>query len=111
MRRAIAAARGFAGEGEAADRLTILAEEWVANVVEHGQAAPGSLIVLTFRRDGRRFSLTASDAGDPFDPRTAGPVVPDPVRGGGAGLAMMRAWSTLDYRRVRGRNWVRLQLL
>jgi anti-sigma regulatory factor (Ser/Thr protein kinase) len=108
--RAIAAARRFAGEGEAADRMAIVAEEWVANVLEHGAPAAGSLIVLTFARNEGALRLTATDAGAPFDPRGAGPVEPNAERGGGAGLALIAAWCEVAWRRERGRNHVVLTL-
>jgi anti-sigma regulatory factor (Ser/Thr protein kinase) len=108
--RAIAAARAFAGEGEAADTLAIVTEEWVANVLEHGAPAPGSLIVLTFARAAGGMALSASDAGAPFDPRAAGPAEPNLERGGGAGLALILAWCDVDWRRTGGRNRVVLTL-
>ena len=105
--RAIAAARRFAGEGEAADTLALVAEEWVANVVEHGAPPLRSRIVLRFERAGRTVRLLASDAGSAFDPRGAA-AGPNRERGGGAGLALIAAWCELDYRRRRGRNCVTL---
>ena len=83
MVRAIRAARRFAagcGVAEAAvDRLCLVVDEWLTNVVEHGR---------------------------PFDPRAAAAFEgPNPDRGGGAGLELVRAWSQIaDYRRRRGRN-------
>jgi anti-sigma regulatory factor (Ser/Thr protein kinase) len=108
--RAIAAARAFAGDGEAADRLAIVTEEWVANVVEHGCAPPESLIVLSFARSGGALRLAVSDAGVAFDPTTAADDGPNLERGGGAGLAMIRAWCALSYRRAGGRNRLELVL-
>lgn len=108
--QAIAAARRFAGEGEAADRLAMVSEEWVANIVEHGRPAAGSLIVLSFERRGGGLRMIASDAGRPFDPRKAKLAGPNLKRGGGAGLALILGWCALDYRRQRGRNRVALTL-
>jgi anti-sigma regulatory factor (Ser/Thr protein kinase) len=108
--RAITAARAFAGEGEAADRLAIVAEEWVANVVEHGRPAQESLIVLRFGREGDALRLAVSDAGLAFDPTEAADDGPNLERGGGAGLALIRAWCELSYRRAGGRNQLELVL-
>jgi anti-sigma regulatory factor (Ser/Thr protein kinase) len=113
--RALAAARAFAEEAavgaDAADRLAIIVEEWVINVVEHGAAAPGSLIVLRLERRGGIVRLTASDAGVPFDPRAANFEGPDLDRGGGAGLALIRAWSRIaSHARRGGRNRLVLEM-
>jgi len=108
---AVAAARRFAGEGNAADRLAIITEEWVANVVEHGRAPAETLIVVTFERSGRTLRLVASDAGLPFDPSRAPPAGPNLQRGGGAGLAMIRAWCRVRYSRAHGRNRLDLELV
>ncbi|MBW8812250.1 MAG: ATP-binding protein [Caulobacterales bacterium] len=107
--RALAAARRFAEAARldptAADRLAIVVEEWVGNVVDHGGAAPGSRIDLALARERSLVRLTVSDAGAPFDPRTAGFEGPNLERGGGAGLALIAAWTRVaDYRRRGGRN-------
>jgi len=108
---ALAAARRFAGQGEAADRLAIVVEEWVANVVEHGRPPNTSRVVLGFSRQGRALRLTVTDAGRAFDPRTAADNGPNPIRGGGAGLALIRAWCRVEaWRRTGGRNRVTLVL-
>lgn len=110
VRRAIAAARRFTGEGEAGDQLAIVTEEWVANVVEHGAPAAGSLIVLRFEPVSGGVRLCASDAGVAFDPTVGEAPEPNLERGGGAGLALIRAWCRVRYRRRRGRNHVTLEL-
>ncbi len=109
MARAIAAAGRFAAaaalSGESADRLAVIVEEWVANIVEHGGAPAGSLVVMRLARTGTGVRLTFSDAGVAFDPRTAEDRGPNLERGGGAGLALIRGWSEIeDYRRNGGRN-------
>lgn len=92
--------------GEDAEaRLSIIVEELVANLVEHGDASADSEIRLEVSALGAEIALSLSDAGTPFDPRTAD--VPDeiPERGGGAGLALVRHWAReIDYVRVDGRN-------
>jgi anti-sigma regulatory factor (Ser/Thr protein kinase) len=107
--RAIAFARRFAPAAAlpdaAADRLVLIVEEWVANIVEHGRPAPGSLIVLRLEMADGRVRLRFSDAGIAFDPRTLQDDGPNLERGGGAGIALIRGWSDVEaYRRRAGRN-------
>ncbi len=107
--RALGLARGFAEaaglDPTAADRLAIVVEEWVGNVVEHGGAAPGSRIDFGLERDHGLVRMTVSDAGAAFDPRTLDFEGPNLERGGGAGLALIAAWMRIaSYRRRAGRN-------
>jgi anti-sigma regulatory factor (Ser/Thr protein kinase) len=113
--RALARARAFAEradlDADAADRLAIIVEEWVANVVEHGGAGPATRIVLRLERRGATVRLAASDAGTAFDPRHAAFAGPDLERGGGAGLELIRAWSRIvAYARRGGRNRIVLEM-
>lgn len=115
MLRALEAARRFASaaglEGAAADRLAIVVEEWIGNIVEHGAVAPGSRIALTLVRGEACVRLVVSDAGAPFDPRAASFEGPNEDRGGGVGLALVAAWTRVAaYRRRRGRNHVVLEM-
>ena len=115
VRRGLATALLFAGDeaigDEAADKLAIVVEEWLINVVEHGEAAPGSRIALRRERLEAMVRLTFSDAGQAFDPREAVFEGPNMERGGGAGLALIQAWSRIcDYRRRAGRNRVVLEM-
>ncbi len=105
----IEVARRFADRAglsaDAGDRLAVVAEEWIANVVEHGGARADSWIVVRFGHAGDRVRVSVSDAGRPFDPRAAVFTGPDLVRGGGAGLELIRAWSRITgYQRRAGRN-------
>jgi anti-sigma regulatory factor (Ser/Thr protein kinase) len=107
--RAIAFARRFAEanrlSADAADRLAVVVEEWAANIVEHSGAAPASRIVLRVERAGDGVRLTFSDAGVAFDPRQATEDGPNPERGGGAGIALIRSWCEIEsYVRAKGRN-------
>lgn len=107
--RAIAFARRFADasglNADAADRLAVVVEEWAANIVEHGRAVAGSRIVLRLERSGSGVRLTFTDAGVAFDPRTVTDDGPNLERGGGAGIALIRAWCEIEsYARRRGRN-------
>jgi serine/threonine-protein kinase RsbW len=77
------------------DRLAVLIEELLANLIEHAHAP---LIVLRGRREDGHVLLVVEDGGAAFDPRSADPGAPIPERGGGAGLALVRAWcERLDY--------------
>lgn len=111
MARALALSRTFAKhaalEAKAADNLAIIIEEWLNNVVEHGGAPASARIVLRLQCARQRVKVIVTDAGRPFDPRTVGFEGPNPERGGGAGLALIQAWSRIvAYRRQRGRNHI-----
>ena len=101
-----------AGLGDsAAEKLAIIVEEWLINVVEHGGAAPTSRILLRLERDGAVVRVGFSDAGGPFDPREVEFEGPNLERGGGAGLALIKAWSRIaEYRRRAGRNRLVLEM-
>lgn len=109
--RAVRAARGFAVDcalaERHADRLAVVLEEWLSNLVEHGRTAPGSRVAIRLDRAGALVRLTVSDAGIAFDPRAVAFQGPNRERGGGAGLELVRAWAEIvDYRRSRARNRV-----
>jgi len=115
VRRGLATALLFAGEAslgeEAADKLCIVVEEWLINVVEHGEAAPDSRIAMRLERMDGLVRLTVTDAGQAFDPREAVFEGPNLERGGGAGLALIQAWTRIAaYRRRAGRNRLVLEL-
>jgi len=99
---ATSCARDFAAlqeiDSAAAARLAIAVEELVTNLYEHGGLGADDAIELSLSRSADAVSLTITDQGMPFDPRSAeqSPAVPE--RGGGAGLALVRAWaSESDY--------------
>lgn len=109
MAAALAATRHFAEaqrlSPDAAARLAVIVEEWVANIVEHGRPRPGSLIGLRLESVGEGSRLTFTDAGIAFDPRAAQDRGPNLERGGGAGIALIRSWAEIEsYRRRGGRN-------
>ena len=112
--RAIAAVRRHAEvhelPEEAADRLVIVAEEWVINILDHSGAAPQSRIVLALSHADGRLRLTISDAGRPFDPCAVEDAGPNPDRGGGAGIAVIRTWCEMTYARRGRRNRLVLDL-
>jgi serine/threonine-protein kinase RsbW len=103
-------AAGASCGAEAEARLLILIEEAVSNIIEHGNAPLGSTIGIEIAAIGADIGVTITDAGGYFDPRAhdPGPVVVS-ERGGGAGIALIQAWSTLiDYAQADGRNTLRL---
>lgn len=105
-------AQAVALDQRSAARLAVVAEELVANVIDHGNAgSPLSLeLSLTARDDG--VALALDDDGVPFDPTAPREFKgPDSDSGGGVGLAILRAWSReLEYAREGGRNRLRLVL-
>lgn len=115
MSRALRLARGFAaGAGlgdETAGRLSVVLEEWIANVVEHGDTPDGARIYLRLRLIAGTVRLSVSDAGKAFDPRAAVFDGPDPHSGGGAGLALIAGLSrVVGYARRGGRNRLVLEI-
>lgn len=113
--RALGVARRFcdgAGVGaDCADRLSIVVEEWVVNVVEHGRPRPGTRIALRLVREPACVRLVVTDAGTFFDPREAVFEGPNLDRGGGAGLELIRAWTRIThYARRSGRNRLVLEM-
>jgi serine/threonine-protein kinase RsbW len=86
-------------------------EEWVANVVEHGDQPRGARIVLQLALSAGVVRLAVSDAGRPFDPRTAVFDGPNRERGGGAGLALIANHCRIaGYARRAGRNRLVLEM-
>jgi serine/threonine-protein kinase RsbW len=107
---ALTAVRDFArGAGLANhDVLAIIVEELVCNLVDYGGRAEDE-IELALSCTGAGVRLRLSDGCAPFDPRVDSRDDLPPERGGGAGLAMVRAWSTVEaYERVGARNTLRL---
>jgi len=107
--------QGFAArvclEPAAAARLALVVEEWVANVVEHGGPHDGAHIALRLRLGDGVVRVSVSDAGRPFDPRTAASGGPNLERGGGAGLALIASFCRIAaYTRRAGRNRLVLEL-
>lgn len=103
---------GRAGLGDdVADRLAIVVEEWVLNIIEHGAAPEDSVIELSIDQADAHVRICVADSGTAFDPRTAVPEGPNLERGGGAGLALIQAWTRIaSYRRHQARNEVVFEL-
>lgn len=74
-------------------RLAIMIEELLANLFDHGRTGPDSVIVLRLARHPDHVQLVLEDGGTAFDPAGVDPDEPVPDRGGGAGLALVRAWA------------------
>ena len=96
---------------DVADQLAIVVEELVANVVDHGRAPADGVIRLRLEREEALIRIEISDPGGSFDPRDHVFDGPDPVRGGGAGLALVKAWAVIEsWSRRNGRNELVLSL-
>lgn len=114
VHRAVALAQSYAAEHSLPPdqnaKLAVLVEEAVTNVYEHGGADAGWLVLAP---DPAGICMLLADNGAPFDPRSvAESELPNLERGGGAGLAMIRAWAEIaDYRREDGLNLLELVLL
>lgn len=107
--RARAAEAGLSGD--MTHRLALVTDEWLANALEHGGPPVGSRLVVRLVREAQAVRLILHDGGIPFDPRTAVFEGPNPERGGGVGLELLRAFAEVEsWRRVRGRNRTVLRL-
>ena len=92
-------------------RLSILVEELVVNLVEHGGIGEGELIELVLTLEDGVVAISLSDGGPAFDPRGMQPGETIPERGGGAGLELVKAWADIvDYQSDNGRNRLRLRM-
>ncbi|MFM9851909.1 MAG: ATP-binding protein [Sphingomonadaceae bacterium] len=111
---ALACAKLFAEHAKCGEnaciKLAIVVEEVIANIVEHGECTPGSSINLSMAQNADQIIITVSDCGTRFDPLSveASGKMP-PQRGGGAGIALIRAWSlAVDWHYSDGRNHLRI---
>lgn len=91
------------------DRLCVVVEELVTNVVSHGRAPGDSVITFAFEAAPGAVSISMSDAGAPFDPRE--PLGPRTEREGGWGWPIIMAWCRIAaYRRADDRNHLELTM-
>lgn len=108
--------RTFLGEScldaRAHVKAAILVEELVSNCLRYGRKEGDIALRLELRDCGEGVRLEMEDDGAAFDPtRKDGFDGPDPVTGGGIGLAIVRAWGeNLTYRRRSGRNHLNLMI-
>jgi anti-sigma regulatory factor (Ser/Thr protein kinase) len=88
--------------------VEVCLEEGLANLILHGRAPKGEKdIVLAFTGDALGARIEISDRCAPFDVAQAAPVADadDPLREGGRGLMLLRAFaSELSYETQGGRN-------
>jgi serine/threonine-protein kinase RsbW len=93
-------------------RLMIVTEELVTNVLDHTGTDRDISLTLHLDQGENGFLITVEDDGVPFDPRAArAQGLPNPERGGGVGLALVKAWTDiLAYNRENGRNRLVLRL-
>lgn len=96
-------------ETPATQRLAIVVEEVLSNLLGHAARDRDIAFTLTLEPGPR---IVLDDDGAPFDPRDAAlPDLPNPVRGGGVGLALVDAWcEILSYHSMPGRNRLILRL-
>lgn len=93
------AARAFGeaqwlGEDELA-RLSIVIEELVANLYDHGGVGPDDEVRLELASEDAGLRIVIVDPGTPFDPRQPPKRINRPERGGGAGIDIVQAWTHL----------------
>jgi serine/threonine-protein kinase RsbW len=94
-----------------AARLSIIVEELVYNLVEHGGIGDDGLIELVLTHDDGVVGIALSDSGLAFDLRDAESGEAIPERGGGAGIDLVRAWAEIvDYGSDAGRNRLLLKM-
>jgi serine/threonine-protein kinase RsbW len=106
---ALVAAHSFAERAALDDadasRLAIVVEELVTNLFDHGGLTGEDEFEVEFVLNSADVIVTITDPGTAFDARRIEDDARLPDRGGGAGLRLVRSWaSTIDYRRVDGRN-------
>jgi len=100
--QASSAARAFGeaqwlSEGELA-RLSIVVEELLANLYDHGGVAAEDEVILELASEPVGLRIVLIDFGTPFDPRQRPRKDGRPERGGGAGIEIVQAWAHLvDY--------------
>lgn len=93
-------------------KLAIIVEELVSNALRHRDTDHDLSLALLLHDEGNAVAVEMDDDGAPFDPsNSANFAGPDPVTGGGIGLAMVRAWGEdIDYARSNERNVLRLNV-
>ena len=90
----------------ASRRLAIIVEELVANLRDHAGLGSSDKIEMRLSHDVNGIIVVLTDPAAPFDPRLAPvPTGLPPESGGGAGLALVRAFAaSIDYDHIAGRN-------
>jgi anti-sigma regulatory factor (Ser/Thr protein kinase) len=94
-----------------AARLSIIVEELVFNLVEHGGVGEDGLIELVLTHEDGVVVIALSDSGVAFDVRQAESQASIPERGGGVGIDLVRAWAEIvDYASEAGQNRLLLKM-
>lgn len=93
-------------------RLAIIVEELLINVIDHAIHGRDIALGLDLQTVEDGVAITIDDDSIAFDPRTvAPPELPNPDRGGGVGLAIVKAWADIvSYDSEHGRNRLVLRL-
>ena len=116
IRHALRFAREFLAENDFEPRLqvklAILVEELVSNSLRHGGKSQDLALLLAVSTAQGGVRLEIEDNGPEFNPLSVPPVKgPDPVTGGGIGLAIVQAWGEdADYARTAKGNALSLVL-
>lgn len=95
-----------------AARLAILVEELVANICEHGSSDGLATIELDLSIQTDAIGIVIRDSGASFNPDSGVSFDgPNMVRGGGAGLELVRTWSKIvSYHSINGHNTLTLRM-
>lgn len=109
---AVSATHRFAAAHRLSDdltaRLAVVVEELVTNLIDHGEAC-GARANLRLRWGEGGVAIHLTDRAKAFDPRDSVASDGVPARGGGAGLLLVMAWTTVrSCRRARGANRLHL---
>lgn len=112
---AVAVTRQFALDQGLGSRdrahLCIIVEELIANSIDYGGDTAKREISLELARGASSIVLAIEDNGVSFDPRNLAAPDSVPLRGGGAGLRLVSAWSEIvSYRSEQGRNRLELNM-
>jgi anti-sigma regulatory factor (Ser/Thr protein kinase) len=93
-------------------RLAIIVEELLSNVIDHAVHGRDIALGLDLQTAEDGIAITIDDDSLAFDPRTvAPPELPNADRGGGVGLAIVKAWADIvSYDSESGRNRLVLRL-
>ncbi|WP_028969268.1 ATP-binding protein [Sphingomonas sp. URHD0057] len=86
-------------------RLAIVVEELVTNLYDHGELAPDEVFELELSVTADEVRLALRAPGKRFDPTSSIVQGPSQAAGAGAGLKLVKAWSThLEHDYADGRN-------
>jgi anti-sigma regulatory factor (Ser/Thr protein kinase) len=83
-------------DGSTLQRLAIVTEEIVVNLIEHASHEHDISFRLGFSGDEDGVFVCLEDDSTAFDPSSVTLAeLPNPIRGGGVGLSLVRAWSEI----------------